>query len=285
MLAPTLSTVDLSRLPAPTIVEQLDYETILAQMIAELQVRLPGFDATVDSDPAVKVLQAAAYRELLLRQTFNERARQVMTAYATGANLDQLAALVGVSRLDAEADDPFRKRIVLAPNAFSVAGPRLAYVFHAKSAHPDVLDASAISPAPGEVLVSVLSAIGNGAASPELTAAVAAIVTADTIRPLGDLVTVASAQVVPFAIEAQIYTYSGPDAALLLAASRTSLDAYLADSRKLGRDVTLSGLYAALTVPGVQRVVLAQPSADIVCDPRQAAWCSSIALTHGGYDG
>jgi phage-related baseplate assembly protein len=44
-----------------------------------------------------------------------------------------------------EADEDLRQRIVLAPESFSVAGPELAYVFHARSAHPDVLDASATS--------------------------------------------------------------------------------------------------------------------------------------------
>src|SRR5205085_7051294 len=174
------SSVDLSRLPAPTVVEQLSFETILAEMIADIQARMPEFDATVESDPAVKILQVAAYRELLNRQRFNDRARGVMLAYATGSDLDQLAALVGVTRLVIqeenavlglpqilEPDDALRQRVVLAPESFSVAGPELAYVFHARSAHADVLDASAISPVPGEVIVTVLSRTGDGTASAE----------------------------------------------------------------------------------------------------------------------
>jgi phage-related baseplate assembly protein len=47
-------------------------------------------------------------------------------------------------------------------------------VFHARSAHPDVLDASAPSPVPGEVYVTVLSRLGDGTASPEVIDAVAA---------------------------------------------------------------------------------------------------------------
>ena len=86
MAATTSTTVDLSRLPAPTVVEQLSFETIFGDMVARMQELLPSFDATVDSDPAVKVLQVAAYREMLIRQTFNDRARQVMTAYGTGSS-------------------------------------------------------------------------------------------------------------------------------------------------------------------------------------------------------
>src|SRR5438445_485309 len=93
------SSLDLSLLPAPTIVEQIDFETIRSAMIADLQARLPSFDTVLESDPVVKLIEVAAYRELLLRQQFNDRARGLMLAYATGPDLDQLAALVGVARL------------------------------------------------------------------------------------------------------------------------------------------------------------------------------------------
>ena len=291
------STVDLSRLPAPTIVEQLDYETILARKIARVQALMPTFDATIDSDPAVKILQVAAYDELLLRQDFNERLAQRLIAYATGATLDHLGAGIGLARLIItpvnpstgapavyETDDAFRARIVLGPEGYAAAGPELAYVKHAKDASGSVLDASATSPAPGEVLISVLSADGDGTASDDLLAAVRARVTDKAVRPLGDLVTVARARKVAFVLTARIWTFAGPDAALVVVAARAKLDAYLANSRRLGRDITMSALYAALTVEGVQRVDLVAPTADIVCDLTQAALCTAIDVTHAGYD-
>ncbi|MFZ3482227.1 baseplate assembly protein [Sphingomonas sp. 3-13AW] len=283
--ATSSNAIDLSRLPAPTIVEQLTFDEILADLIATFRQLLPGFDALVESDPVMKLLQVVAYRELLLRQGFNDAARQLMLAYATGPNLDHLAALVGVARLtEDEDDDALRQRAVLGPEGFSVAGPELAYVFHAKSADPGVLDASAISPAPGEVLVTVLSREGDGTAPAALLDAVRTRVNAREVRPLGDLVTVGSAEIFDFAIVAKLYTFAGPDRSLVLTAARAQLEGYLADCRQLGRDVTMSGLYAALTVPGVQRVVLASPLADIVCDATQAAWCTGIRIEHGGYD-
>ena len=60
MAANPSTTVDLSRLDRPTIVAPVDYEATLARMVARVREILPGFDATVDSDPAVKVLQVAA---------------------------------------------------------------------------------------------------------------------------------------------------------------------------------------------------------------------------------
>ena len=292
--------VDLSRLPAPTVIEQLSFDTVHAANLALAQQLIPGFDAIVPSDPAVKLLEVWSYRELLIRRDFNDRALALMTAYATGADLDQIALRVGVFRqliiegdpgngIDPvyEDDDSLRQRIVLAPESFTCAGPELAYVFHAKSAHPDVLDASAISPAPGEVQVSLLSRTGDGTAPDATIDAVAAVLTpvaGNRIRPMGDLVTVVSAEIVEFAIAATIFTFAGPDSTVLLDAARAKLDAYLAESRKLGRNITESSLKAALTVAGVQRVVLTSPVVDVVCDPTQAAWCTGIALAHGGYD-
>ena len=46
----------------------------------------------------------------------------------------------------------------------------------------------------------------------------------------------------------------------------------------------MSGLYAALTVEGVQRVEIDSPVVSIVCDLTQAAHCTSIDVTHAGYD-
>jgi len=291
------STVDLSRFDPPTIVEQLDYETIFQRKVARVRALLPSFDATIDSDPAVKVLQVATYDEILLRADFNERLQQRLVAYATGSTLDHLGAAIGVARLVVtpangttrtvpvyESDDSLRARIVLGPEGFSVAGPELAYVKHAKDAIGLVLDASATSPAPGEVLVSVLSVEGDGTASTALLDQVRAIVTDKTIRPLGDQVSVAPAEQIPFMVIAELWTFSGPDPALILTAANAKLTRYLADSRKLGRDIALSGLYAALTVEGVQRVEIVSPAASIVCDLTQAALCTGIDVRHAGYD-
>ncbi|WP_019517267.1 baseplate assembly protein [Sphingomonas sp. Mn802worker] len=284
MPATSSTSVDLSRLAPPTIVEQLDYETILAGLIARVQAELPSFDAAIDSDPAVKVLQIAAYEQMMLRADFNDRLQARLVAYAVGATLDHIGAAIGVARLPAESDDALRARIVLGPEGFAAAGPELAYVKRARDAGAQVLDASAVSPAPGEVLVSVLSAEGDGTASIALLATVRAIVTDKAVRPLGDLVTVASAAQVRFTITANLWTFAGPDPALVVSAARTKLAAYLSDARRLGHNVTLSGLYAALTAEGVQRVELLSPTADIVCDMTQAALCTAVTVTHAGYD-
>jgi len=289
--------VDLSRLPAPAVVEALSFEQIFADMLADLAARDASFTALVESDPAYKLLQVCSYRELLLRQRVNDAAKGVMLAYAQKGDLDNLGALLGVTRLQLDPGDPshsiqptmesdpdYRRRITLAPEGFSVAGPEGAYIYHALSADPDVLDASATSPSPGEVVVSVLARSGDGSAPQATLDAVAERLSSASVRPLTDHVTVQSAAIVPFAIIGTRYTFAGPDSAVVLAASDAGLAAYLDESHRLGRDITLSGLAAAITVPGIQRVDLTAPAANIAIDRTQAAHCTGIDLAYGGTD-
>ena len=290
----TYTAVDLSRLPAPDIIEALDFETILADAVVRMQAAMPTFENR-DSDPAAKLLQLFSYAAQLLRQRVNDAARAVMPAYANGADLDNIAALFGIVRLtvnpanDAlgipavmESDAEFRRRMVLAPEGFSVAGPEGAYIFHALTASPDVLDASTTSPNPGEVLLSVLSRTGSGAASADLVETVRAHASDATRRPLTDLLTVQSAEIVEYAVSATIRTFSGPDGQLVIETARSGLDRYVSENHRLGRDITRSGIFAALHVSGVQNVNLASPAEDIVISRVQAPYCTGIAIMQAG---
>jgi phage-related baseplate assembly protein len=291
----TSHAIDLSALPPPDLVPQATFEARFAAKLAQLITLLPEFSALVESDPAIKLLEADSYDELLLAQQCNDAARQMLVAFATGANLDQLAALYGVTRLVItpanppavpvavlESDGEFRARVLIAPHSFSVAGPERAYVYHALSASSDVLDASATSPAPGEVVVSVLSRTGTGAAPAPTLAAVTARLTSDTVRPMTDQVTVQSAAIVNFAITAELFLFAGPDANLIRTAALDALDAMLLTNRRLGRDIPRSAIIAALHVAGVQRVNLTAPVADVTCTALQAARATPITVTTSG---
>lgn len=295
MSATSATAIDLSRLPAPQIVEHLDYAAILADLRADMLDRFPDFSAAVESDPVQKLLEVCAYRELLLRAAFNERARGCLVAFAVGADLDNLGALLGAYRLELEPADPlngtpavmesdadFRRRIILAPEGYSVAGPEGAYIWHALSADASVLDASATSPDPGEVVVTVLSRTGDGTAPPELLDIVEAAVSADDVRPLTDHVTVQGATIVEYVIEAEIETFAGPDSSIVLAEAEARLAAYLEASKRLGRDIVRSAIFAALHVEGVSQVILTSPAADIELDRTEAAHCTDVTLHYAG---
>ncbi|CAG2096583.1 baseplate J/gp47 family protein [Xanthomonas arboricola pv. juglandis] len=293
----SFTAVDLSKLRAPELIESLNFEAIFAEALAQFRRLMPEFSALTESDPVYKLLQLFASRELLIRQRANEKAQQTMLAFATGTNLDHLGALFGVARLvldpgqpengiapTHESDVDFRRRIQLAPEGFSVAGPEGAYIYHALSAAADVMDASATSPAPGQVLVTVQSRTGDGTAPQALLDQVASILTNDDVRPLTDSVTVQSAQIVPYAIRGRVYTYAGPDSAVVMREALRSLRAYLDEAHRIGRDVPESAIKAKLFADGVQRIELDAPAADIRISRTQAAHCTSIDIVHAGID-
>ncbi|MGB0697745.1 MAG: baseplate assembly protein, partial [Rhodospirillaceae bacterium] len=175
--------IDLPSLSPPDSVETLDFETILAAMVADYQILQPDWDATVESDPVLKVLEVCAQREVVLRQQANDRVKAVLLAFASGTDLDHYAAGFGVERQIVtpaddstspptpavyESDARLRQRTQLALEGFTTAGPVGAYVFHAMSASPTVKDVDVSSPTPGVVLVVVLSTEGDGVPDAQL---------------------------------------------------------------------------------------------------------------------
>lgn len=300
----SFTTVDLSLLAPPGVVETLDYEVILAAMVADLQARDPAFSALVESDPAYKVLEVAAYRELLLRQRVNDAAKAVMLAFARGADLDQIGANFNVARLvldpgdptavppvapTYEADGDYRARIQLSFEGYTTAGSEGSYVFHGLSADAGVKDIQAVSPTPGNVTVYVLSRTGDGTAPPELLAAVTTALNAERVRPMTDNVTVLAASIVGYVIEAELVLYPGPDMEVVRQAAEDALAAYTASIHRIGYDVTLSGVMQALHQPGVQRVKLtgATPAPDaeerlVEVLEGEAAYCTAITVTAAG---
>lgn len=291
--------INLALVAAPKVIEELDFEQVYSAMLADLVERIPEFDALIESEPVIKVLQVAAYRELLLRQRINDAAHAVMLPYSKGTDLENLGALFGVTRLLIspadnaaippipavyESDEDYRYRIQLSLEGLSTAGPEGAYIFHALSADGLVLDASAVSPTPGEVVITVLSRTGNGAPSSELLATVEAALSAEGVRPLTDYVQVQAASIVNYQVEATLHFFAGPDRAVIMANAQAAIEAYVAGQHRLGMDVTLSGIYAALHQPGVQRVDLVSPAANLVVDRQSATYCTGITLTDGGLD-
>ncbi|WP_068871214.1 baseplate assembly protein [Edwardsiella tarda] len=301
-----MAVIDISLLPPPQIVDVPDFEALLAERKAAFVALYPldEQDAlwrtlALESEPITKLLQENAYREILLRQRINEAALAVMVAYALGGDLEQLAANNNVKRLtvtpadnDAvppvaaimESDEALRQRIPAAFEGISVAGPTGSYEFHAKSADGRVADASATSPAPAEVVLTVLSREGDGTAETDLLAVVEQALNSESVRPVADRLTVRGAEIVPYSVDATIFLYPGPEAEPVMAAAKSSLQKYIASQTRLGRDIRRSAIYAALHVEGVQRVALASPRDDVVLDKTQAASCTEWIVTNGGTD-
>ncbi len=295
------SPIDISQLPAPDALEVVDFEAIYAARKTRLVSLFPADvqkevaeTLKLESEPMVKILQEGAYREIVIRQRINECVRRVLLAFAKDADLDHIGARYFVKRLVVqeadpsaipplpkimEEDDAYLERIQDAYEGLSVAGPRGAYIFHARSADGRVLDAQAFSPAPCEIVVPILSVDGTGAASEDLLDVVRAALNDEEVRPLGDRVTVQSSVIVEFSVQAVLHMTSyGPGNDLALEQAINNVADFVARRRRQGWSVWPSKLDALMHVEGVERVEIISPAADIVLDETQAASCIDIDI-------
>lgn len=299
--------VDFSQLIQPDIIEEIDFEALYTERKEALIQLWPSEEQpsirqtlTRESEPLVKLVQENCYREMILRNRINQAARALLLAYATKNDLDQLGANFNVKRLVVspadnsttppteavmESDDAFRERIQLAFDTLSVAGPEAAYKKFARDADGRVGDVSVVSPQPAYITLTILQADSlTGAASPELVQIVTNAVTAEDVRPIGDRVTVQSASIINYAINAKLYIGKDPEAATLLQQAIANVTAYATKQKRLGRSIRMSAIYAALHIDGVNRVELISPTADVVLTPAQASYCTSISVTIGGVE-
>lgn len=295
-----MSTITLSQLPQPDVIEVLDFETILAERKAYFVSLYPAdqqaaIAATLalESEPITKLLQENAYRELILRQRINDAAVANMLAWAKGSDLDNLVANWKVQRLIIqpgddtatppvpeikEDDEALILRALMAWDGLSVAGPTGAYEYFALSADGRVADAKGSSPAPAEALVTILSTEGDGTADAALIANVTQALSPEDIRPVADRLSVQSAGIIHYTVTAQLHISSqGAEADVILQAARDQLAAFINPRRRIGVEVPRSAIDAALHVQGVRKVDLIG-WADITPSPTQAAYCTGFTV-------
>jgi phage-related baseplate assembly protein len=292
-----MSVIDLARLSAPDVVETLDYEETLASLKADLVARSPELAPvlSLESEPLVKLLEVAAWRETVLRARINDAARAVMLPWATGTDLDNLAARYDLARLPGEDDERLRARVLIGYHALSAAGSAASWRLRAMSVSADIRQVDVWADRPGRVKICLLArvaqplyavsaddeAIGvslfgrhpqhDGAqpmrwraaqASDAIVAQVAQAMLAEDVRPLSVEVDVTVARVLPVEVHATIIHPPGPDGATLAQAARARGMA-LAAQAAFRVDLTRAQLIAALMGDGVRDVLLHAPAQDV----------------------
>ena len=299
----SFAAIDLSQLPPPQIVEQIDFEQILAERKAYAVSLWPVEEQTqiaarleLESEPLTKLVQENAYRETVWRQRVNEACLANLLATARGTDLEQLAANFNVKRLVIqegnpsavppvprlmESGDSLRERAQMAWEGLSTAGPRNSYIFHARAADGRVADATAESPSPAVAVVTVQSLLGDGTASPDLLALVNTYLSDEDRRPVADRLLVQGADILKYQIKAKLYLLSsGPESEPIVAAAEQRLLAYVHQRRRLGMEVSESAVHAALHVEGVRKVEL-EDWVDIVATKAQAPFCTEVNVIRG----
>ncbi len=310
--------LDLNTLPRPSAIGVLDFDSILEARLVELEARLRvvfepaqvseimALARNIAASPTRYLAEAGAARELYGENRINEAVRSVFLATAHGGDLDQIGANRNVVRrvLDnsdpdnpvPESDDAFRARIQLVMEAWSPHGTEGSYVYWALDADDRVVDVVVYGPnhdldppiPPAQPKMVILSRDGDGRADDDLLAKVRVHCMADRRRPVGDLLTVVSAQPVLCTIEAVLHVTRPESGAAVLEAARAAAETFLANRLRIGRKLYRASLCAALAVPGVEDVDLRSPAEDIDIGPFQALHCSddmdlSITSVTGGW--
>ncbi|WP_432786955.1 hypothetical protein AAEX37_01016 [Oligella sp. MSHR50489EDL] len=299
-----LNEIDLSLLPKPNFVEEIDYEQLLEKnkslFLSNVPADIKGDVARtldLESEPITILLQVLSYKEMYLRQRVNDAARATMLAFAEGSDLDHIGATSRVKRklLQAadlaanppieeiqESDNAYRKRIQLSPESYTSAGPYSAYMFYALSADSAIKDISITRPKPGDVAVYVMSHTETGKSTELTLSKVSQALNAESIRPLNDTVLVNNVSVVNYSIDAEIVFYADAYQDLVYQAAIENLEIYIKRNHLIGRDITRAGIIAALKVEGVQDVVINTPDKNIEVSPEEVAYCEGYEIKRGG---
>lgn len=302
MSSNTYTAIDLSLLSPPDVVKQINFEIILKEGLDDFYQRIreiqPDFPDLLESDPAMKLAEAFAYREITVRQDANNQALSVLLAYSTDKDLDHKAAERNLQRrIISEATDKtpevkesnesLRKRIQLAPEGQTTAGSEGSYIFHGMNADIRVKDISPFAPLDennnptGICNIYVLSTEGDGTASEELLNIVTAALNSKSVRPLTDRPIIYSASILNYSIQAEIFIDEGPDETIILNSCYKAAQEYTQKTHAFNGGVSLSGIYQALHQPGVSRVNLISPTSNIDTSLGQIAYCTSINIVKG----
>jgi phage-related baseplate assembly protein len=255
--------MNLSDLKSPEIIEELSFEEILLRMKEDLAARAPEYTAYLESDPVIKLLEVAAYRELLLRQRINQAAKANLLAFATGSDLDNLSSFYGIARKENKTDEELRNRTHAKIVGWSSSGSREAYKFHALNSDPRVKEANADSPEPGLVRISVLSKENGGEVSADLLEKVKAYMLREDIRMLTDTVEVVPCGLIEVNVKAKIILISSTPPEILEAIKSSFILAFNKIAG-LGVSISRAWIISNLFTDGVKDVELQGPAEDIL---------------------
>jgi phage-related baseplate assembly protein len=276
--------IDLSVLGKPEVIETVDYEAIVTLMRDDLVARFPAIVGVVDleSEPARKLIEVFAYREMVLRARVNDAARANLLAFAMNADLDHLAAFYDVVRLGGETDARLRERTILAIRGRSTGGTEPRYRYVALSADVRVADAvvwrEGTSPL---VRCAIFATDNNGVPDAPLLQTVREHLTASDVRMVNDTILVTAAIQTVQNITARL-TLLPNTSDSILADIEEALRADWLEERGLGFDLTLSWLTAKLMRAGVYKVEIVTPSADVIAAPSEAIAIGTVTLTVAG---
>lgn len=185
---------------------------------------------------------------------------------------------------ETESDDAYRRRIMLAPESYSVAGPVGAYEYWARAVSPAICDVHVghaldekNEEIGGTVAVTVLTK--TGMPSEALLTQVKTALSGEKKRPLCDTVIVQAPTAVEYTLVAELVLLTGSNALDVKTAAEQAWAAYeAAKQEQLGSDIVQLDIQTVLKVAGVYDVRLTSPASQVL-KPSEWAKCKSVRIT------
>ncbi|AIL13670.1 hypothetical protein IM40_09550 (plasmid) [Candidatus Paracaedimonas acanthamoebae] len=259
--------------------ETLDFETIVQEMKQSLIKKWKSINVHVDelleSDPAVKIIEIAAYQELYARQSIKESIKKVFVQSAQDKDLENLATLFNLKRLKNEDDNKFRERIMSSRYLEQSAGTKAAYEQCVLS-HSYVQDAKALCNEDSKIEIIVLLQVHEEQLFSTLEKEIGRHI--EERRVITDYVVLKPAYIHSYQLSAELYLRPGPGIFEVGQQAKRRLIDYIKINYKLGHTISLAGIYNSLTLPGVYKIELKSPLEDIYAKDHEASRCEQIDL-------
>lgn len=189
---------------------------------------------------------------------------------------------------DVEGDENLRERTQLAPESFSVAGPRGSYESLAREAHQDIVDVAVVGPPetdPGNVLIYPLMKDG-GLPTQDILDLVHETCDAEDVRPDTDHVFVLSPIPVAFDLSVSYWIdrARATQATTIQAAVEQAVRDWLSWQRSaLGRDVNPSELNHRMVAAGAKRTETTSPEFTVL-KYNEVAVPDEVSVVYGGLE-
>lgn len=189
---------------------------------------------------------------------------------------------------DTENDENFRERIHIAPESFSNAGSKGAYLYFTKSANSSIIDAAILTPPetePGHVNIYPLL-YGGEIPSDEIISQVLNVVNADNIRPDTDFVSVLKPEIISYDINFNFWvdnnSWSNHENISLNV--NDAVNNFISWQKSaLGRHISPSKLTADIMNAGASHVEISSPSFRKL-EKFQVAIANNISINFKGLD-
>lgn len=185
---------------------------------------------------------------------------------------------------DIESDADLTYRVYMAPAGYSVAGPKDAYEYFAKSFRADVADVEAYSPAPCKVTVRFL--LDGGVIPDQKTRnEMLAYLSDETRRPLSDEVTIEVPEEVGYNITLTYWIAESKSGAAvsIQSAVNAAIAEYQIWQRAMGRDINPTELTARIRNAGAKRVSVTAPVFTAV-EEGKLPKAGTVTVTYGGLE-